>query len=296
MPLTLQNDNFIAVLSELGATLDRLYDVRSGLEHVWAHEPSIWPRRTHVCFPVCGKLLDGEYRYDSKSYTMPMHGFLREKTFDLTQSSKTRGTLQFHSDESTLAIYPFDFLVAIDASLDDAGLTLGYEIRNTGNLPLPYSIGSHYSYKVPITPGETSDDYQIDFLAPQNAGKIILTDGYITGKSNDIFKGNSLLPLKGLVTNGAVALELSELSTRTVTLRSAVSGRHTTVSLENFDYLLLWAPRDGAPFLCIEAWAGVPDTHDHDKVLEHKKGIHILAPNGTNSYKQRIITGLVQSK
>lgn len=289
--MNLENDDCIAVFSGLGATLDRFYDKRSGLEHAWNYDSSVWPRRTHICFPVCGRLIDGEYIHQEKTYPMPMHGFLREKACAIKQISKSEGFLHYRSDESTLGIYPFDFSVRIHARLDEEGLSIGYEVENTGSIPMPYSIGSHYNYSVPIDPRETLADYCIDFFGPQNAGRLLVADGLIAGMSEDIFQGNSVLRLDGLFANGAVALELSKLSTRKVALRSLASHRYTAVSMENFDYLLLWAPGNEAPFICIEAWAGIFDSLGHDKILTHKKGIRSLSPGSTHRYEQKIAIG-----
>jgi galactose mutarotase-like enzyme len=227
---------------------------------------------------------------------MPMHGFLREKPFAVEQRSNAEGLLRYRSDESTLGIYPFDFSVRIHALLDNEGLVLRYEVENIGNLPMPYSIGSHYNYCVPIVPGERLSDYRIDFFGPQKAGKLDFSEGFIAGKSKDIFNGNSGLNLDGLFLNGAVALELSELSTKKVALRSMTSRIYTAVSMDNFDYLLLWAPGNESPFVCIEAWAGLPDTLGHDKTITGKKGIKILASGEIHRYEQKISIGKDQSR
>lgn len=291
MKITLENDAVRTEISDLGATLDSLYDKTAGLEHAWPYDPSIWPRRTHLCFPVCGKLLDGEYLHQGRRYPMAMHGFLREKRFAVEQESRSAAALSFKADPETLAIYPFDFSVIVGATLLANGLEIAYRVRNLGADDMPYSIGSHYNYVVPIGRGESLGDYEIDFGSPQSAGRLEFSDGFLAGKSGDIFRGAGSLRLGNLFSKGAIAVALSDLSTKKVALRGTKSGRFTEVSMGNFDHLLLWAPNDASPFVCIEAWAGLPDQVEGDKVLTRKKAIRILRPGAEHVYSQRIRIG-----
>jgi galactose mutarotase-like enzyme len=291
MKITLENESVRVVVSDLGATLDSLFDKATGLEHAWPYDPGVWPRRTHLCFPVCGKLLDGEYAHEGKLYTMPMHGFLREKTFQLEERSDRSATLAFASDQGTRDIYPFEFTVQVRITLIGNGVEIAYRVENRGDSEMHYSIGSHYNYLAPVNPKESLGDCEIDFGAVQSAGRIEFSDGFVAGKSEDIFRGERSLHLGNLFSKGAIAIELADLSTREVTLRGTMSGSFTRVGLENFDHLLLWAPNDTAPFVCIEAWAGLPDRIGHDKVLKNKKAIRLLAPRQIHEYVQRIQIG-----
>ncbi|MDX9784520.1 MAG: hypothetical protein RBT72_07200 [Spirochaetia bacterium] len=291
MKITLENETIKAELSDLGATLDSLYDKKAQLEHAWPYDPAVWPRRTHICFPVCGKLLDSEYIHRGKLYSMPMHGFLREKSFAIDQQSKSSVTLLFNADRETLAIYPFDFSVIVQATLFDQELEIAYRVENHGKDNMPYSIGSHYNYIVPINRGETLKEYEIDFGSPQTAGRLEFSDGFIAGKSQDIFNGARSLRLGNLFSKGAIAIALADLSTELVALRGIKSGCFTEVGMSNFDHLLLWAPNDASPFVCLEAWAGLPDLIEHDKVLTNKKAIRILSSGSAHNYSQRIKIG-----
>lgn len=291
MKITLENDAVRTELSDLGATLDSLYDKKAGLEHAWPYDPSIWPRRTHLCFPVCGKLLDGEYVHQGRRYSMPMHGFLREKRFTVKQESRSTAALSFTADPETLAIYPFNFSVTVGATLLADGLEIAYRVQNLGTDDMPYSIGSHYNYLVPIDRGESLGDYEIDFGSPQSARRLEFSDGFVAGKSEDLFHGAESLKLGKLFSKGAIAFALADLSTNKISLRGAKSGRFTEVSMDNFEYLLLWAPSDASPFVCIEAWAGLPDQVGSDKALASKKAIRILPSGAAHSYRQRVRIG-----
>ena len=50
------------------------------------------------------------------------------------------------------------------------------------------------------------------------------------------------------------------------------------MNIDEFPYLGIWA-KPGAPYVCLEPWQGLADYLDHNKNIEHKKGI-ILLPFG----------------
>ncbi|TXT42599.1 MAG: aldose 1-epimerase [Spirochaetes bacterium] len=291
MKFTLENESIRVVVSDLGATLDSLFDKASGMEHAWPYDPAVWPRRTHLCFPVCGKLLDGEYSHGGRTYPMPMHGFLREKTFQVEARTADSATLAFASDRETRELYPFDFSVRVRTTLIGKGVEIAYCVENHGDSEMPYSIGSHYNYMVPANQDETLCDFEIDFGSLQSAGRIEFSDGFVAGSSEDIFKGAKSLRLGNLFSKGAIALALADLTTREVTLRGTKSGFFTHLGMENFDHLLLWAPSDAASFVCMEVWAGLPDRLGHDKVLKNKTAVRLLPSGQVHEYFQRIQIG-----
>lgn len=291
MEITLENESVRAVVSNLGATLDSLFDKTKGREHAWPYDPAVWPRRTHLCFPVCGKLLDGEYIHEGVRYSMPMHGFLREKRFRLAERSAESALLSFASDSDTLAIYPFGFEVLVSTALIPNGIEIAYRVENRGKSEMPYSIGSHYNYLVPFNAEEQLGDFEIDFGSVQSAGRIEFSEGFVSGRSEDVFHGAGSLRLGGLFSRGAVAFALSDLTTSTVTLRGTKSGFSTSLGMENFDHLLLWAPNDAASFVCLEAWAGLPDRIGHDKTLKNKNAIRLLPPGQSHEFIQRVQIG-----
>ena len=54
----IENDKIKVTLEELGAVVLSIVNKEDGVDHFWKYDPEFWPRRTHVCFPVCGVLLD----------------------------------------------------------------------------------------------------------------------------------------------------------------------------------------------------------------------------------------------
>jgi len=288
MYITLENDSLLAVLSTEGGALERIFNKKTNNEHIWKYDKSEWARRTSVCFPICGRLLENEYIIDSIMYSLPMHGFLREKNLDILSQTGSSAVLQCRSDDITLRSYPFAFTLTLAVELVGNQLGIVYEVRNETARTMYYSIGSHYTFKVPLSGKETLADYFFDLQHIQNAGRLLYTDGFVSGKSDDFFRGRSRLDLQGLFENGSVAFELKDLRGSQFILKSRRSPFQTAVSMKNFSHLVLWAPSPTASFVCIEAWAGIPDTVDHNKILSEKKGILSLAAGGVCRHEQQI--------
>jgi galactose mutarotase-like enzyme len=217
-----------------------------------------------------------------------MHGFLRENELTVADQSSNRVIMEFSSDEKTKIFYPFDFKFTLIQELSGDSFVIRYIVKNTGEKDMYYSVGSHYAYNVPILTGETQNDYQYAFGSTQNAGRLTMENGAISGKTGDIFHGAGSLDLEGLFENGSTILELADINPKYIAVRSKKSGAFTKVEFEGFDYCVLWAPKGVSPFACIEPWTGLPDQVGHDKDITKKLGITKLNKGGSNIYTQTI--------
>ena len=284
MRITLKNDQIIAELSTLGGAIESLRDAKTGAEHIWPYDASVWARRTSICFPICSLLKDGSYTHDGQTYELPMHGFLREMDMQVIEQQESRAVLRCEADERTRKIYPFDFQFDLVQALEGRSLAVEYRVTSTGAEALPFSVGCHYTYQLP----QAQEMCSYLFSGPQHAGKLEIEGGAVVRKTPDALNGASSLSMDGLFDVGSNIFETADLATDFVAI--AADGKpFTTVSWEGFPYLVLWAPRGGgSPFACIEAWAGMADYAGHDGVLLHKKGIQIAKPGETLTFRQKI--------
>lgn len=65
--ITLRNGRWGAQISEMGAELKSLVDLRSGQEYVWNGDPAWWNGSAPELFPVIGGLKGGEFMYEGKT-------------------------------------------------------------------------------------------------------------------------------------------------------------------------------------------------------------------------------------
>jgi galactose mutarotase-like enzyme len=288
MPINLENDQIKVVLSTYAGQIESIINKRTGNEHWWPYDQQWWPRRTSICFPICGGLVDEEYTYQGKTYRLPMHGFLREKEFRITEQSSNRVVMEYVANEETKAYYPFEFRFILTQEINDNEFKVVYTVENTGKDDLYYAVGSHYTYKVPIIPTEEQEDYLYRFGTAQKGGKFILENGLVVGKTDDIFSGSDRLMIGGLFENGSTILDLAEINSHYIQIENTKGTAYTRVAFDGFSYCVLWAPKGRSPFACIEPWTGLPDLN---KDLTKKMGIIKLKSGMQKNHQQMITVG-----
>ncbi len=288
MEFFLENEEVRVKVSSKAGQIESIFNKRTGNEHYWQYDSAVWPRRTSICFPVCGLLTDEEYRYEGKTYSLPNHGILREYDLEVKEHSSNKVVLQFRDNEETRKSYPFHFCYTVEEELEGNALVVRYTVENTGEGPMYYATGSHYTYNMPIAAGEKQSDYVYQFEGVQNAGKLISENGQIAGKTDDIFHGKDYLALAGMFEDGSTVLDMKDISSNKITIRGLKSDVATEVMFEGFDYCVLWAKPGDCPFVCIEPWTAPVDQKGHDKDITKKMGITKLEPGEKKSYLQRI--------
>lgn len=277
---TLENSDLKVIANAEGFSIDSVYDKRTGRELMWRYDATLWPRRTSVCFPICGKLLDDTYSFKSQPYHLASHGLARQRTAEVLESRLDRLVLRDRWDEGTLKAYPFRYSLSVSYELDGPRLMVGYDVKNEGNEPMLYSIGSHYSYALPLEQQQCF----LHFSKPQKAQFFNHLSGLMSTQGLEEQSCFSL----SLLNDGSRILLQKDLDTEWVGLgtRDAVQVK---VKPEGFSYLLTWALDGGrSPFACIEMWDGMADIPQNDGSLERKLGIRTLDPGETRHYMQTI--------
>lgn len=288
MFIIIENDKLAVKLSTFAGGIESIISKATGNDHYWHYDSAVWPRRTPVCFPICGGLTDGEYTYERKLYNLPIHGFLRETELTVEQQSGDMLVMSTASNDKTREIYPFDFRFELDQRLEGDKFVVKYIVTNIGAGNMYFSTGSHYTYAMPIVPGEKQKDYRYAFGKPQKAGKLLLEGAAVSGKTDDIFKGKEGIDLDGLFENGATILEIADIDPKYIAIESKNTGAYTKVEFDGFDYCVLWAPKGESPFVCIEPWSGMLDQVGHDKDITKKLGITKLSAGEKRVYTQII--------
>lgn len=283
MEIIMENNSLRVALSTDGGHIEEIFNKQQQGRHYWAYDPAIWPRRTSVCFPICGYMPEHTYTYQGNSYEIPMHGFLREQTFKVLEQTQELVLLETCYTEDTLMAYPFHYCFRICYRLENNRLSVLYQVRNLSKTePMLFAVGSHYTYNVPIREQEEVGDFRLFFSDSSNFTQQILKDGLLSNQSIP-FVWKTGMPLEQLNTS-SMLLRCNAPGEHTVSLQNIRTGSKTVVSFCNFDYCVLWRPFANAPFVCIEPWMGTPQQENSTSALEEKYAMVMLEPQAYQDF------------
>ena len=257
MLYTLKSSHMTVTVNSRGAELWSL--MRDGNEYLWQGDPDYWSGRAPVLFPVCGRLYGGKYRYAGQEYCLPIHGFAKDSEFAVTAAEDAL-TCVLEEDDATRAVYPFDFRLTVVYRLkNDRTLCVESTVTNTGKGELPFSLGAHPGFRVPLREGERFEDCYLRFAGGTVPRRLVFSDTcFQTGETADfpLIDGDLLLLRHDLFDRDAIFLENTG---GRVLLNTKKHSREVSVRFGDFPYLGLWhRPHTDAPYLCIEPWAGLP--------------------------------------
>lgn len=235
------------ILPEKGATVISLK--RNGEEFLYCDTINLESDERPRCgipflFPCFGRLENGQYTYDGKSYGMGLHGFAHTSVWQVV--SRTENTLQLmlEADQKSLEVYPFRFRVVLSYTVSEGALTIHQRFENTGGKSMPFSFGIHPYFCV----------------ASPNYGWVRIKAGYCTnyntGKKTAFGQGC----ISNMVQPGDEELSfIFEDVQSPVVLSIPTEGRRVTLRFDNsFPRLAVWKLRD-SPFLCVEPINGLPN-------------------------------------
>lgn len=289
MEFSISNNNLTASIKQLGAELCSLYNHQTNLEYMWSADPAFWGKTSPILFPIVGALKNNQYVYNNKAYTLPRHGFARERLFQVEDQTKDRIVFLLTDDESSKAVYPFPFELRITYSLQNHTLEVAYAVTNTGADSLFFSLGAHPAFRVPLTEAISYSDYVLTFSHVENAPVWPITREGLIQESPNVFLANTQsLPLtKELFYQDALVFK--NLKSNRITLGSPKDKHGLDFNFEQFPFFGIWAAKD-ADFVCLEPWCGIADSVQHNQELERKEGIQKLPTHQTWSRSWQVRT------
>ncbi|KRN88940.1 aldose 1-epimerase family protein [Ligilactobacillus ceti] len=281
MSLTLTNDVASVTINEFGAELTSFYHKLNNLEYIWSGDAKYWGRHAPVLFPIVGRLKDNTYYLDDQSYNMSQHGFARDLPFEITYQSATKATFTLYSSEKTKEKYPYNFKLSIHYQLIENNLKITYEINNPNPIPLPFAIGAHPAFKVPLKADEERSDYYLS-LSPTKARTFLpLKNGLLDLENKSLHNAKKIHLNPETFKNDALIFDLQADETN-ICLKSRNHPYGVSLTTTDARFIGLWSnyPNSGQ-FVCIEPWWGITDTVNTTQQLSDKYGINILAPFDT---------------
>ncbi|NYE05858.1 galactose mutarotase-like enzyme [Bacillus niacini] len=281
--IVIENDWLKVNIDRHGAEVRKVTHKKNGLDYMWTGDEAYWGRVSPVLFPIVGRLKEDQYQLDGQTYKMSQHGFLRDVEFAVDEQTSATVSFVYESLGSHVHVYPYDFTAKIRYRLEENSLIVQWQILNVNNEEMYFSIGAHPAFKIPLEENETIEDNQVNLAPAPNKSAM------------EYELKNSLIHEKGIVTNLSTipltksifahdALIYSNIDK--VTLESKQSRYGVEVMFQGFPFVGIWSKyleTDGtiAPFVFIEPWYGIADTHDTTGNLKEKFGVNKLKAGET---------------
>ena len=268
--VTLGSDHLDCSINLLGAELHRLTG-KDGRAWLWDGDPAYWSGRAPILFPIVGMLAGRAYRWEGRTYRLDKHGFARRRMFAVVARDPASAMLRLSADDATRDVYPFEFELDLCFALTTA-LTVTATVRNRGTGAMPFSFGFHPALRWPRDgAARLLFDQQEKGPVWRMNGEGLLArreplpgDGCSLPLDDALFADDAMI-LRGVASRG---------------LRFDAGDRSVRVAWSNLTDLGLWT-KPGAPYLCIEPWAGFNDPAGFTGAINEKPGIVTLAPGSS---------------
>ena len=268
--VTLASDRLECSIDPFGAELQRLAGT-DGRDWLWDGDAAHWSGRAPILFPIVGMLRGGAYRWAGRTYRLDKHGFARRREFAVVARAEDSVTLRLGADQASRERYPFEFELDLRFALATA-LTVTATVRNGGAGTMPFSFGFHPALRWP-----RGDAARLRF-DERESGPVWRIDGDgLLARSEPLPGDGRTLELgDGLFADDAMILR--DAASRG--LRFEHGAGSVAMSWTNLPDLGLWT-KPGAPFLCVEPWAGYNDPAGFTGEISDKPGIVLLAPGSS---------------
>jgi aldose 1-epimerase len=125
-----------------------------------------------ILFPFPGRLRGSHLAYEGHTYPLgsddglgnAIHGFVLNRPWRIVEMLPQRVTGEFHAsiDEPGLVKrWPADFRLVVSYELKGNSLACDIEVQNPGTSRLPFGLGLHPYFRVPLGAGGRADDCRV---------------------------------------------------------------------------------------------------------------------------------------
>ena len=288
MQYTIKSREASAVLGLNGGMLNSLK--KDGIEYLWQGDPAFWAGQAPVCFPIVGVLPESKGYAFGKECSMKRHGIARISPFEVFEKLDNSITFIQKSSEETKKAFPFDYELKIKYTIIGSTVTNEYIITNTGNEKFPFVIGGHPAFNCPLTDDERFEDYKVVF--DKKMTKKVLRPNHETGLVDvderfDALDNSDTINMQHSLFEENDAMIFDNIEAKCATLIGN-AGKGIKIEYQDMANLLIWSNVNKSPFVALEPWTGISNCSDESNKIEEKRGITILYPNETISFKFKI--------
>lgn len=275
---TIRSGRLLVSVNPFGAELKSVE--MDGLEYLWQGDPETYARTSPTLFPIIGRFLSDTYFVGDKAYHMALNGFAMEKNFEITEHTPESITLSLAAGPRTLAVYPYDFRLAVRYGAQGSALTVRYTIKNAGAEPMPFGIGCHTAYRWPLFEGEDPKDYFLRFEKEEE-----LESFNPFGWREPFVQNTDVRPLDhGLFAN--YTRSITGIRSAWIGFENKRNGRGVRIFRDQFPFMAIWTqPAEDAAFICLEPCTSIQPGDRGCTTMFDRMGIQVLAP-GASAVKE----------
>jgi galactose mutarotase-like enzyme len=273
--MDMKNDFLSIQVTDKGAELTNITDVKTGFEFLWQADPAVWGRHAPILFPIVGKVKNNVLCVDGKEYVMNQHGFARDKAFTRITETENEVWYELNSSEETLMVYPYSFTLRLGYTLNKNTLTCSYHIINTGAQTMYFSIGAHPGFNLPLA---GLDEYTIEFEKEENEERHLLDGGLFNHTHKPVLSSPTTIELTSKLFDDD-AIVFKDLHSKQLKLKQRNGTFCITLDYEGFPHMGIWTQKGNEQYLCLEPWCGHADSVNGHSNISTKEGIITLLPH-----------------
>lgn len=253
---------------------------RDGREVMWQGDPAVWGNSAPVLFPVCGMPKDEQVIIDGVTYPMAKHGFTRNPEFRVEKQGDDFAELVLTPTEESRPQYPFEFSFHVIYTLRENGFRTDFVVENRSDRVMPFCVGGHPGFIVPMEDGAAYTDYQLVFPQAETGRNLLVPGGrLVDGEEIIPFEDGHILSLRHDLFDERDALVFPSLNSRSVDLVHRQSGRGLRFRYPKMEVLAVWSmPKKNADYVCLEPWHGMPGQVTESGRFDEKPFVTLLAP------------------
>lgn len=167
MLTTLKNDRLTVSAESVGAELQAI-DTAEGISYLWNGDPAHWTghapsssRSSARCERA--RPIRTRGNCTAQAWVLPA-GVLSDRG-----CYANGGDLSPVGQRGDRRVYPYAFRLLVGYELLEDGVVTRCRVKNTGDKPMPFAIGGHPAFRVPLCEGEIFEEYRIAFPEPETA-------------------------------------------------------------------------------------------------------------------------------
>lgn len=295
MKYILENDRFRVTLESMGAEIKSVWDKERGLECMWSGDPAYWGKTAPFLFPFIGKLEEGRFLFEGKSYPAEKHGFGQRVEYEVAEQTDQSICFRFRDTEATRATYPFSFVLEIAYVLQTDGIQEEWRVKNTGEGTMYFSLGGHAAFACPpggegSSGGRVGQRIKLRGVDPdvELYSLRVNEKGVITEELLPVQLENGSFPITEELFAGD-ALIFDKEGITAVGLCDGQGREYVRVECDAPVWGIWSHPDSGAGYVCLEPWYGICDYAGYEGELAERPHTRTVMPGETWTGGNRMI-------